>query len=74
MLFNETFIFKFPNAVGRAVTRLYLEREVCGSNLGTVKSDTAKSATCHRCDISSKEDMLPTGTMTRYMLRPIQQT
>ena len=45
--------------VGRAVTRSSLKREVCGSNLGTVKSDTVLLTARHRCDISSKGAMLP---------------
>ena len=45
--------------VGRAVTRSSLEREVCGSNLGPVKSDTVLPTARHRCDISSKEAVLP---------------
>ena len=45
--------------VGRAVTRSSLEREVWGSNLGPVKSDTVLPKACHRCNISSKEAVLP---------------
>ena len=48
----------------RAVTRLSLEREVRGSNLESVKSDTVLPTARHRCDISSKEAVLP-GAMTR---------
>ena len=44
---------------GRAVTRSSLEREVWGSNLGPVKSDTVLPTARHRCDISSKEAVLP---------------
>ena len=36
-----------------------LEREVRGSNLGPVKSDTVLPTVRHRCDISSKGAMLP---------------
>ena len=36
----------------RAVTRSSLEREVSGSNIGPVKSDTVLPTTRHRCDIS----------------------
>ena len=50
--------------VGRAVTRSFLEREVAGSNLGPVKSDTVLPTARHRCDISSKGAVLP-GAMTR---------
>ena len=45
--------------VGRAVTRSSLEREVRGSNLGPVKSDTVLPTARHRCSISSKEAVLP---------------
>ena len=45
--------------VGRAVTRSSLEREVWGSNLGPVKSDTVLPTARHRCDISSKGAVLP---------------
>ena len=45
--------------VGRAVTRSSLEREVWGSNLGPVKSDTVLPTARHRCDISSNEAVLP---------------
>ena len=44
--------------VGRAVTPSSSEREVCGSNLGPVKSDTVLPTARHRCDISSKEAVL----------------
>ena len=44
--------------VGRAVTHSSLEREVWGSNLGPVKSDTVLPTARHRCDISSKEAVL----------------
>ena len=44
---------------GRAVTRSSLEREVRGSNLGPVKSDTVLPTAHHRCDISSKGAVLP---------------
>ena len=45
--------------VGRAVTRSSLEREVWGSNRGPVKSFTVLPTARHRCDISSKEAVLP---------------
>ena len=44
--------------------RLSLEREVCGSNLGPVKSDTVLSTARHRCDISLKRAVLPAGALT----------
>ena len=37
---------------------LSLEREVLGSNLGLVKSDTALPTARHHCDILSKEAVL----------------
>ena len=45
--------------VGRAVTRSSLEREVWGSNLGPVKSNTVLPTARNGCDISSKEAVLP---------------
>ena len=45
--------------VGWAVTRSYLEREIRGSHLGPVKSDTVLPMARHRCDISSKGTVLP---------------
>ena len=36
-----------------------LEPEVRGSNLGPVKSDTVLPTARHRCDISSKDAVLP---------------
>ena len=59
----------------RAVTRSFLEREVRGSNLGPVKSNTESPAARHRSNISSKEAMLPRrndaemGPQTRYTFR-----
>ena len=41
------------------LTRSSLEREVWGSNLGPVKSDTELPTVRHRCDISSKGAVLP---------------
>ena len=41
--------------VDRSVTRSSLDREVWGSNLKPVKSDTVLPTAWHRCDISSKE-------------------
>ena len=48
---------KWP--VGPAVTRSSLEREVGGSNLGPTKSNAVLPPARHRCDISSKETVLP---------------
>ena len=45
--------------VGRGVTHSSLKREVCGSNLGPVKSDTKLPTACHRCNISLKGAVLP---------------
>ena len=45
--------------VGGAVTRSSLEREIWGSNLGPVKSDSVSPTVRHRCDISSQEAVLP---------------
>ena len=42
-----------------AKMRLSLEREVCGSNFGSVKSDTVLPKARHRCDISSNGAVLP---------------
>ena len=39
--------------------RSSLEREVWGSNLGSVKSDSVLPTARHRCRISSKEAVLP---------------
>ena len=39
--------------------RSSLERDFRGSNLGPVKSDTVLPTARHRCDISSKEAVLP---------------
>ena len=41
--------------VGRAATRSSLKREVLGSDLGAVKSETLLPTARHRCNISSKE-------------------
>ena len=49
----------FANEFGRAVTRSSLNREVWGSNLGPVKSDTVLPTVRHRSDISSKGAVLP---------------
>ena len=46
------------SAVGRAVIRSSLEREVLLSNLEPVESDTVLPTARHRCDISSKEAVL----------------
>ena len=43
----------------RAVTRSSQEQEVRGSNLGPVKSGTVLPTVRHRCNISSKEVVLP---------------
>ena len=45
--------------VGWVVTSSSLERKVCGSNLGPVKSDTVLPTACPRCNISSDEAELP---------------
>ena len=52
-------------SVDQAVTRSPREREILGSNLGPVKSNTMLPTTRHRCDIFSKEVVLPTGATTR---------
>ena len=44
--------------VGGEVTCWSLEREVWGSNLGPVKSDTGLSTARLRCDVTSKEAVL----------------
>ena len=62
-------ISKLDSAIGRAVTRSSLEREIRGLNLGQVKSVTVLSTAGHRCDIYSKEAVLPAGAMTRYTFR-----
>ena len=63
----------FYQPVGRALTRSSLdyidfvtrssistlERKVCGSSLGPVKSDAVLPTACQRCDISSKGAVLP---------------
>ena len=60
--------------VGRAVTRLSLERKVCGSNLGPVTLDTVLTTVRHRGD-NSKFAVLPKrndagmGPQTWYTLR-----
>ena len=45
--------------VGRAVMHLFVEREVRGSNLGRVKSETVLAMARRRCNVSSKETVLP---------------
>ena len=45
--------------LGQAVTHSSLEREVRGSNFEPVKSYTVLPTIRHRCDISSKEAVLP---------------
>ena len=52
-------IIPFYIIVCRAVTGSSLKREVWGSNLGLVKSDTVLPTARHRCDISSKGAVLP---------------
>ena len=59
--------------VGQAVTCLSLEREVLGSNLWPVKSDTVLPRARHRCDISSNGAVLP-GAMTRRWAPPTRYT
>ena len=51
--------------VGRAPARLSLEREVCDSNLGSIKLKTVLPTARHRCNISSKRSLLAAGAMTR---------
>ena len=60
---SRTGMYQKPgqSLVGRAVTRSSLLREVWGSNLGPLKSDTVLSTIRHRCDISLKEAVLPGG-------------
>ena len=48
--------------VDQAVTRLSLEREVCGSNLGPGKSDTVLP-TVHPCYKILKEVALPVSSL-----------
>ena len=45
--------------VGRAVTRSFLEREVCDSNLRPIKSNTVLPTVRHHCDNCSKGAVLP---------------
>ena len=57
---NNTIVMMSQNRqVGRAVTCSSLEREVHGSNLGPIKSDSVLPTARHRCDISSKDAVLP---------------
>ena len=56
VIFDDVYI---QQPVGRAVTRSSPEREVRGSNLGPVKSDTVLPTARHRCDISLKGAVLP---------------
>ena len=51
--------FKLNRSVGRAATRSSMERKVRGSNLGPVKSEAVLPMARYRCDISSKEVVLP---------------
>ena len=44
---------------GRALTRSSIEREAGGSNFGSVKSNTELPTARHRCNIASKEAVLP---------------
>ena len=53
--------------VGRAVMHSFLEREVWGSILGPVKSDTVLPTALHCCYISSKETVLPTALHCCYI-------
>ena len=62
MIFDDDFTYglKIGNwPVGRALTRSSLEWEVRGSNLGPVKLDAVLPTACQRCNISSKEAVLP---------------
>ena len=54
-----TLLFEVYRPVGQTVTRSSLKREVRGSNLGPVKSNTVLPTVRHRCDISSKVAVLP---------------
>ena len=54
--------------------RSSLEREVGGSNLGPVKSDTVLPTARHRCNISWNGAVLPTGAMTQRWTPPTRYT
>ena len=41
--------------------RSFFEREVWGSNLWPVESDTQLQTVCYHCDFSLKEAVLPEG-------------
>ena len=56
---NPNEIAQAGKKVGRAETRSFLGREVWGSNLWPVKLNTVLQTVRHRCDISSKEAVLP---------------
>ena len=58
MKFNK-FINGMDRPVGRTATRLSLEREVRGWNLGPVKLNLELPTARHRCDISSEGAVLP---------------
>ena len=67
--------YKTNRPVGRAVTRLSLEREVGGSSFGPVKSDTVLPTARHHCYIFSNRAVSPgrndaeMGPASRYPLR-----
>ena len=56
---GESKKLNLPASYSRTVTRRWMEREVWGSSLGPVKSDTVLPTARHRCDISSKGALLP---------------
>ena len=57
--------FKFVPTSRSSGSAIVLEREVWGSNLGPVKSNTKLPTAPHHCNISSKGAVLPSGAMTQ---------
>ena len=51
-----------------------MEREVEGSNLSPVKSNTVLTAARYRCDTSSKGAVLLAGVMTRKWAPPTRDS
>ena len=51
--------FQFDRLVGQVITPSFLEREIRGSNLGPVESDTVLTTAGHRCNTSSNGAVLP---------------
>ena len=51
--------------VGQVVMHSFVEQRGQGSNLGLLKSNTVLPTARHRCNISLKEAVLPTGAITR---------